>query len=114
MLVVMGPVMGVPVDDLYSAAFGPGFLLAAMYIVYLLGRAFLNPKLGPPVPKEERVHTPAMLLGVLVGIVPLLLLIGSTLGTILAGLATPTEAAARRRRGATLLALVYGKLTSQG
>ena len=62
MLIVMGPVLGVSVADLYAAAFGPGFLLAGIYIVYLMGRSFLNPKLGPPVPMEERVHSlPAML-----------------------------------------------------
>src|ERR671913_954655 len=58
MLVVMGPTMGVPVNLLYSAAFGPGFLLASMYIVYTLGRSFLNPSLGPPVPKEDRISDP--------------------------------------------------------
>ena len=73
MLVVMGPVLGVSVADLYAAAFGPGFLLAGMYIVYLMTRAFLNPKLGPPVPIEERVHSlPVMLREVLIGTVPLL------------------------------------------
>src|SRR5215207_2693664 len=45
MLVVMGPVMGVPVNCLYAAALGPGFLLAAMYALYCLGRSFLNPSL---------------------------------------------------------------------
>src|SRR6188474_3058812 len=55
MLIVMGPVLGVSVADLYAAAFGPGFLLAGIYIVYLMGRSMWNPKLGPPVPKEERV-----------------------------------------------------------
>ena len=59
MLIVMGPVLGVSVGELYSAAFGPGFLLAGIYLVYLLGRSFLNPSLGPPVPKEERVHSVA-------------------------------------------------------
>ena len=54
MLVVMGPTMGVPVNLLYSAAFGPGFLLAGMYIVYCLTRSFFNPALGPPMPPEER------------------------------------------------------------
>ncbi len=54
MLVVMGPVINVSVAKLYAAAFGPGFLLAGLYIVYTLTRSFLNPKLGPPVPKEER------------------------------------------------------------
>ena len=54
MLVVMGPTMGVPVNLLYSAAFGPGFLLAGCYIAYTLGRSFINPKLGPPMTMEER------------------------------------------------------------
>src|SRR3990172_7948171 len=68
MLVVMGPVLGVSVADLYAAAFGPGFLLAGLYIVYLMGRAFYNPKLGPPVPIEERVHSlPVMLREVAIG-----------------------------------------------
>jgi tripartite ATP-independent transporter DctM subunit len=115
MLVVMGPVLGVSVADLYAAAFGPGFLLAAMYIVYLMTRATLNPKLGPPVPIEERVHTlPAMLLEVLIGTVPLLLLITATLGSILAGLATPTEAAGVGAAGSFILMVVYGRFTLAG
>src|SRR5688572_20242361 len=54
MLVVMGPVMAVPVNLLYSAAFGPGLLLAGSYVVYTLARSFLNPKLGPAMTMEER------------------------------------------------------------
>ena len=112
MLVVMGPTMGVPVNLLYSAAFGPGFLLAAMYIIYTLGRSFLNPRLGPPVPKEDRVTNPFELIReFIVGVVPLAALIGFTLGTILGGLATPSEAAACGAAGAAILALCYGKLT---
>src|SRR3990167_6282288 len=48
MLIVMGPVLGVSVADLYAAAFGPGIILAGLYLAYLLGRSFINPKLGPP------------------------------------------------------------------
>src|SRR5215217_9314848 len=54
MLVVMGPTMGVPVNLLYSAAFGPGFLLAGCYILYTLGRSFIDPKLGPAMTLDER------------------------------------------------------------
>jgi TRAP-type mannitol/chloroaromatic compound transport system permease large subunit len=54
MLVVMGPVLGVSVAKLYEAACGPGFMLAGMYILYTMGRSFINPKLGPPVPVEDR------------------------------------------------------------
>jgi tripartite ATP-independent transporter DctM subunit len=115
MLIVMGPVLGVSVADLYAAAFGPGFLLAGIYIAYLMGRSIWNPKLGPPVPMEERVHSlGAMLKEVLIGVVPLIGLIGATLGSILAGLATPTEAAGIGTVGALLLALAYRKLTLGG
>ena len=115
MLIVMGPVLGVSVADLYAAAFGPGFLLAGIYIAYLMVRSFLNPKLGPPVPLEERVHSlPVILREVVVGTVPLLLLITATLGSILAGLATPTEAAGIGALGALILAIGYGKFTLAG
>src|ERR687895_2851273 len=57
MLVVMGPVMGVPVNFLYAAALGPGFLLAGCYIAYTLVRSLINPKLGPAMTMEERTAT---------------------------------------------------------
>jgi tripartite ATP-independent transporter DctM subunit len=115
MLIVMGPVLGVSVADLYAAAFGPGFLLAGLYLLYLLGRSFINPKLGPPVPMEERVHSlPVLLREVLFGVVPLLGLIAATLGSILGGLATPTEAAGIGSVGALLLALAYRRLSFAG
>ncbi len=115
MLIVMGPVLGVSVAELYAAAFGPGFLLAAIYLAYLLGRSFFNPALGPPVPVEERVHSfGAMLLEVAIGVLPLLGLIAATLGSILLGLATPTEASAIGALGASLLAIVYRKVTYAG
>lgn len=114
MLVVMGPVMNVSVAKLYAAAFGPGFLLAALYIVYLLLRCYINPVLGPPVPVEERLTSvPAMVKELVVGMVPLGILIAGTLGSILAGLATPTEAAAMGAFGSVLLALGYGKLSGK-
>ena len=114
MLVVMGPVLGVPVNILYSAAMGPGLLLAGLYISYCLVRSAINPALGPPVPKHERVTDLLELAKeFVIGVLPLAALIGFTLGTIVAGMATPTEAASCGAFGATLLALVYGKLTFQ-
>jgi tripartite ATP-independent transporter DctM subunit len=112
MLLVMGPVLGVPVNKLYAAAFGPGFLLAFLYIAYCLIRSFINPKLGPPLPKEERMgYNFKLFKEVVISILPLLLLIGSTLGTILTGLATATEAAACGALGSMILSALYGKLT---
>jgi len=115
MLIVMGPVIGVSVAELYSAAFGPGFLLAGIYLAYLIIRSNLNPKLGPPVPKEDRVGTPVQLVTeLLIGVLPLLLLIAAVLGSMLAGLATPTEASAIGALGAWLLMVVYGRFTWAG
>ncbi|MBI3916177.1 MAG: TRAP transporter large permease subunit [Betaproteobacteria bacterium] len=115
MLIVMGPVLGVSVADLYAAAFGPGLLLAGMYLAYLLGRAFFNPKLGPPVPRDERVHSAAVIVKeVVIGVVPLVCLIAAALGSILAGIATPTEASGVGALGAILLAAGYRKLTYAG
>jgi tripartite ATP-independent transporter DctM subunit len=115
MLIVMGPVLGVSVADLYAAAFGPGFLLAGLYLVYLVVRATINPKLGPPVPKEDRVTDLYQILReVVIGVLPLALLIGFTLGSILAGLATPTEAAGIGALGALILAVIYRRLTYAG
>jgi tripartite ATP-independent transporter DctM subunit len=112
MLIVMGPVIGVSVAELYSAAFGPGFLLAGIYLVYLMARSYINPKLGPVVPKEERVHSVgAILWEVLVGVLPLLILIAAVLGSMLAGLATPTEASAIGAFGAAILMIAYGRFS---
>jgi tripartite ATP-independent transporter DctM subunit len=115
MLIVMGPVMGVSVADLYAAAFGPGFLLAGMYIAYTLLRSFINPKLGPPVPLDERPGSWAIVIKeMFFGMVPLGMLIGCTLGSILGGLATPTEAASVGCFGAFVLALAYRRFTYAG
>jgi tripartite ATP-independent transporter DctM subunit len=115
MLVVMAPVLDISIIDLYAAAFGPGFLLSGMYIAYTLGRSFINPKLGPPVPKEERPASFAIVLWeCVVGLVPVTVLTILTLGAILAGFTTASEAAAMGALGAILLVIVYGKFTWSG
>jgi len=115
MLVVMAPVLGISILHLYAAAFGPGFLLAAMYMAYTLVRSFLDPKLGPPVPKEERAASYRIVVWeCVVGLVPVTLLTIATLGVILAGLATSTEAAAMGALGAIVLVVLYGRFTVRG
>ena len=115
MLVVMAPVLDISIIDLYAAAFGPGFLLSGMYIGYTLIRSYINPKLGPPVPKEERPESLGVVLWeCLVGLVPVTVLTILTLGAILAGLTTASEAAALGALGAMLLAIAYGKFTWSG
>ena len=111
MLVVMGPVIGVSVVKLYAACLFPGMMLASFYIVYCLARSYIDPRLGPPVPKEERIHTtPQIFREVGVGMAPLVALVAATLGSILAGLATATEAAAMGATGSILLTAAYGRL----
>ncbi len=86
-----------------------------IYIVYVVVRCRIDPRLGPPVPMEERVHSlPRMLREVAIGVVPLACLIAATLGSIMAGLATPTEASGIGALGAMALALAYRKLTYAG
>ena len=115
MLVVMAPVLGISVLHLYAAAFGPGFLLAGMYMVYTLVRCHFNPRLGPPVPKEDRPTSMRVVLWeCLVGLVPVTLLTVATLGAILAGFATSTEAAAMGAAGAILMVIGYGRFTWKG
>ena len=115
MLVVMAPVLDISIIDLYAAAFGPGFLLSGLYIVYTLGRCYFNPKLGPPVPLDERqTSTKVVLWECLVGLVPVTVLTVLTLGAILAGLTTAAEAAALGALGAIVLAIGYGKFTVKG
>jgi tripartite ATP-independent transporter DctM subunit len=115
MLVVMAPVLDISIIDLYAAAFGPGFLLSAMYIIYTMGRSFINPKLGPPVPKEDRPASMRIVLWeCVVGLVPVTVLTIVTLGAILAGFTTASEAAAMGAFGAILLVIAYGKFTWKG
>ncbi len=106
MLVVLGPVVGVSIAKLFAAALFPGLLLSGLFIAYTLVRTFLNPALGPALPPEER--PPSIRAGMkelAVGMVPLLVLMLATLGSILAGLATPTEGAGMGAFGALLLTI---------
>jgi tripartite ATP-independent transporter DctM subunit len=112
MLVVMGPVMGVSVADLYAASFGPGFLLAALFIGWALIRCFINPRLGPPLPAKQRAGSLRTLAVELVlGMLPHVILTVVTLGPILAGMATPTEAAAVGVLGTLVMAALYRTLS---
>jgi tripartite ATP-independent transporter DctM subunit len=108
MLIVYGATSAVSVVKLYAAAIVPGFLLAGLYIVYVIVRATINPKLAPKLPKEEtNIPWPKVLLLLLQAFFPLAVLILSVLGAILFGLATPSEAAAIGALGAMVLAIGY-------
>jgi len=107
LLIVYSATASVSVVKMYAAALIPGFLLAGMYVLYVLGRAIVNPSLCPK-PKEAMNYSVVQsVLLVLQAFVPLAALILAVLGSILFGLATPSEAAATGALGGIILAVVY-------
>ena len=109
MLILYGATAGVSVVKLYAGAFFPGIMLASLYVLYTIIMALLNPKLMPRLPPEERnVPYGQIVWALITSFAPLAGLIGAALGSIIAGLATPSEAAAMGSLGALLLAVGYG------
>jgi tripartite ATP-independent transporter DctM subunit len=112
MLVVMGPIMEIPVTDLFAAAIIPGIMLAVLYAAYVTIRCAINPSLGPVLAVEDRASSMTEVFKeFIIGLVPPALLVFAALGSILFGYATPTEAAGCGAVGSLLLALAYKKLT---
>ncbi len=112
MLIVYAAMAGMSVIQLYAAAVVPGFMLAGMYCVYVIILAIFKPHLAPPLPKDQgNVPVGEVVVMVFKSFVPLALLILAVLGTIMFGLATPTEAAAVGALGAMVLAVAYRSFT---
>jgi len=113
MLVVMGPVLEVPVTTLFAAAIVPGLMLALLFTAYAMLRCLINPSLGPPLTLEEREVGSMRDVWVqfFLGLVPPGVLVLAALGSIVFGLATPTEGAACGALGSLLLTAAYGRLT---
>jgi tripartite ATP-independent transporter DctM subunit len=115
MLVVYGGLTGMKetsVGNLFAAAILPGMILSGMYLAYITIRCALNPKLGPVIPREERIYTLSQkFFMTMKSFVPPFGLILTVMGTILAGVATPTEAAALGCIGAIILAIANKKMT---
>lgn len=99
----------ISVGDLFAGALIPGLLLVVLYMFYITVTAWLSPELLPK-PEKIKVHESGFYLRVLKSLLPPLLLILSVLGSIIGGLATPTEAASVGAVGAILLALASGQL----
>jgi tripartite ATP-independent transporter DctM subunit len=111
LLIVYAATAGVSAVKLYAAAFFPGFLLAGLYVVYVIVRAVINPALAPKLPPEETdVPFSKVLWALATSFLPLALLIVSVLGAILFGLATPSEAAGAGALMAIVLAAAYRSL----
>ena len=111
-LIILGDVLGLPVGDLFQAALIPGLVLVGLYITYVLIYAFAKPEVAPAVPLEDDDSTALQqYMAALKAIVPPLLLIIVVLGSIFAGIATPTESSALGGVGAVLLSLLYRKFS---
>jgi len=110
MLIVYAAIAELSVLRLYAAAMIPGVLLASFYIIYVVGRAFFNPKLAPKPLEEEVPSTRVIIFQMFTSVLPLSALIISVLGSILMGLATPAEAAAIGAFGGLFLAFCYKAL----
>ena len=112
MLIVYAAQASVSVVKLYSAALLPGFLLAGMYIAYVVLLAIAKPQLAPPLPREKsNVAAGQVVLLLFKSFFPLAILILCVLGAIMFGLATPTEAAAVGAFGGFVLAMAYRSLS---
>jgi tripartite ATP-independent transporter DctM subunit len=113
MLIVYAAIAQVSPVRLYAAALFPGLLLASMYMIYVVARAYFNPKLAPK-PAEEDVPSLGLIAWqLLTSFAPLFILIMSVLGSILAGIATPAEAAGVGSFGGLVLAALYRSLSWQ-
>ena len=113
-LIVYGAEAGVSVKDLFSAGFFPGFLLASLYVAYILIRCNLNPSLGPVYDAPEAQLPFFQRIKFLKGLILPFILIGGVLGSIYAGIATVTEAAAIGATSSVLISLLRGELKLKG
>jgi tripartite ATP-independent transporter DctM subunit len=114
LLIVYAATAGVSAVKLYAAAMIPGFLLAGLYVLYVIGRAILNPALCPKLPKEQTdIPVLEVVRSLVTSFLPLALLIVSVLGAILFGLATPSEAAGAGALASLILSAAYGALNFQ-
>ncbi|MEZ9710239.1 TRAP transporter large permease subunit [Vibrio breoganii] len=106
-LILLGDVLGVPVGDLFKAALWPGLVLVIAYVLYIAIYAFFKPEAAQSLPKLDDQSRKQEVIAALKAIVPPLALIVVVLGSIFAGIATPTESAALGGAGAIVLALLY-------
>ncbi len=109
MLVIMADQMALSVGDLFMGAVFPGLLLGALYVIYIIVYGALRPGQAP-LPEDYRALNWSVIWEIAKSILPAILLVISVLGSIFAGIATPTEASGVGAFGATLLALLYRNL----
>jgi tripartite ATP-independent transporter DctM subunit len=110
-LVLLGDIMNVPIGDLFVGALIPGLILVVLYVIYIFIVATIKPESAPPIPQEvlDGISKADMRKRVMKALVPPLFLIVAVLGSIFAGIASPTEAAAVGAVGASILTAMHGK-----
>ena len=115
MLIVYAAASGVSIVQLYAGALLPGLTLVGLYLLYVVGRSIIQPSVAPRPTDEEVPDVPwsKLIVMIITSFVPLAFLIFAVLGSILFGLATPTEAASIGALGGILLAFVYRAMTWQ-
>jgi tripartite ATP-independent transporter DctM subunit len=110
-LILLSDIMQLSVGTLFAAAVGPGLLLSGVYIIFLLVLGMLKPDLMPPLPQAERDAVSRRQLWVRFWkvVVPPILLVVAVLGSIVGGVAAPTEAASMGAVGAVLITVGAGR-----
>ncbi|MEL0623361.1 TRAP transporter large permease subunit [Marinomonas sp. NPDC078689] len=106
-VIVLGPVAGISVGQLFNGLLIPGLLMAALFIIYVITLAYFKPSMAPREQDEVGVPLAERLKITATAILPAAALIFTVLGTILLGLATPTEASACGALGAVILSICY-------
>ncbi|NBF39680.1 MAG: TRAP transporter large permease subunit [Spirochaetes bacterium] len=110
MLVMLGPMTQLSVARLFAGALVPGLMLAAAYLIYVVLRALLDPKSAPAIHMDDRLPTGRLLIDMVIYMIPILGLLVAVIGSILGGVASPTEASALGVLGATVIAVAYRSL----
>lgn len=108
MLVVFGPMAGLSVSKLFAGAIFPGLILSTLYISYIIIKCWRDPKSGPAISSEEKIEKKStLLLHTILYLLPVTFLLLSVIGSILLGVASPTEASSMGVIGAVLVASLY-------
>ena len=112
-LILLSDILGVGLGTLFAAAMVPGLVLAAIYSVYMLTLGWLRPDMAPAIPAAERAAMPRreLVVKVFVVVLPPILLIVAVLGSIIGGIAAPTEAASMGALGSVLVAFIARRLS---
>jgi tripartite ATP-independent transporter DctM subunit len=114
-LILLADITNQSVGTLFAAAMLPGLMLAGIYCAYILGLGILRPKMVPAVPQEERdlVSKRQLAIRVLKVVAPPIALVGAVLGSIIAGIAAPSEAASMGALGSIVITAITGRLSWQ-